>query len=59
MAGPIGIAIVGALVKLRCPHCGTVQARARSSHRTPSYRVCSRCHKHFDEAPKKPPPRRR
>lgn len=57
MAGPIGIAVVHALIKLRCPHCGHVQARARSSHC--KYRVCSRCHKHFDEPPKKPPARRR
>ena len=52
MAGPIGIAVVGALMKLRCPHCGHVQARARSTQ-SASYRVCSRCHKHFDTPKKK------
>jgi transposase-like protein len=50
MVGPIGIGVMNALVRLRCPHCGTTQVRARGSHgAAPTYRVCSRCHRHFDE----------
>lgn len=59
MAGPIGMAVLQSLVRLRCPHCGHVQARAKASYGVPAYRVCRRCHKHFDEAPKRPAPRRR
>ena len=36
----------GSLVKLKCPHCDTVQARARGK---PRYR-CSACHRYFDAA---------
>jgi protein-arginine kinase activator protein McsA len=37
-------AAVGATVRLKCPHCGTVQARARAKH----HFRCSACHKAFD-----------
>jgi len=36
----------GTLVRLKCPHCDTVQARARGKKR---YR-CSACHRYFDAA---------
>jgi transposase-like protein len=35
----------GAVVALRCPHCGVVQARAREKEGT-SY-VCKHCRKSF------------
>ena len=37
-------AAVGATVRVKCPHCGKVQVRARERHH---YR-CSACHKAFD-----------
>jgi transposase-like protein len=37
-------AAVGATVRVKCPHCGKVQVRARARHH---YR-CNACHKAFD-----------
>lgn len=37
-------AAVGATVRVKCPHCGKVQVRARGQHH---YR-CHDCHKAFD-----------
>jgi transposase-like protein len=37
-------AVVGATVRVKCPHCGRVQVRARERHH---YR-CHDCHKAFD-----------
>ena len=35
----------GALVKLKCPHCGEVQARARKPQG--GVYACRRCHRRF------------
>jgi hypothetical protein len=37
-------AAIGATVRLKCPHCGKVQARAREKH----HFRCTACHKAFD-----------
>ncbi len=37
-------AAVGATVRVKCPHCGKVQLRAREKH----HLRCSACHKAFD-----------
>jgi transposase-like protein len=38
---------LGATVRVKCPHCGKVQVRARGQHH---YR-CHDCHKAFDVGP--------
>ena len=43
-----GPSAAGALVKLRCPKCGTVQARARGPEETPY--ACRECHASFTRA---------
>ncbi|MFO0571706.1 MAG: hypothetical protein U0263_39140 [Polyangiaceae bacterium] len=37
---------LGALVKLRCPHCHELQVRARKP--SGSRYACRKCHKRFD-----------
>ena len=37
-------AVAGATVRVKCPHCGKVQLRARDKHH---YR-CSSCHRAFE-----------
>jgi transposase-like protein len=55
-----GPSAAGALVKLRCPKCGTVQARARGPEGT-TY-ACRECHASFTRetgAAAEEPPRRK
>jgi ribosomal protein S27E len=35
---------LGAIVRVKCPHCGKVQVRARERH----HLRCTACHKAFD-----------
>ncbi len=37
-------AVIGATVRVKCPHCGKLQLRAREKH----HFRCNACHKAFD-----------